>query len=76
MTIFIIKTHDEGEFVCNSAELLNTFIANYKRQNAQRLKQAGYEDLIPELTVREMDEKEYDQIPASCKSCEYFGQSN
>ena len=74
MKVCIIKTWDEGEFMCEAKkEHIDSFLANYRKKNGERLQAAGYKQLIPELREVEMEEDEYQYGHcATCASAMYF----
>lgn len=73
MKVLIIITHDEGEFVCEAKkDIVDTFLANYRKKNEGRLKALGHTQIIPEIREEEMSQEEYDSVPATSTSSMYF----
>lgn len=73
MKICRIKTWDEGEFICeDKKEVVERFLENYGKKNGERLKAAGYKQIVPEIQKEEMPEEEYRSHFATCDSAMYF----
>jgi len=73
MKVWIIKTHDEGEFCCEAnKETLDEFLKNYREVNEKRLRAKGHKQIIPEIKEVEMPEEEYMAGHASVESARYF----
>ena len=74
MKVIIIRTWDEGEFMCESKKgSFDALLANYRKKNSERLRAAGYKQLIPEIREEEMTEEEYQHGHcATCASAMYF----
>lgn len=71
--VVTIKTHDEGEFVCEAKkECIDAFLKNYRAKNEKRLRAAGHKQFIPEITLSEMTREEYAKGPVTVKSALYF----
>lgn len=75
MTVFEIVCHDGQKFLCKEHEELKRFVRNYKKLEGERLKREfpDKQFLVNYVKVIEMDEAEYEKIPASTESADYFG---